>query len=68
MVLCTYVLQSAFFVGTLIKENLAEEQGILDPKAPGYVDRKHGGIIPDEEQEIGVPTLARNEQRRAESS
>jgi len=43
----------------LIKKVLAEEQGILDPKAPAYVDKKHGGIVPDEEQEIGVPTLAR---------
>ena len=68
MVLCTYVLQNAFLVSKLIEKNLAEEQGILDPKAPGYVDRKHGGIVPDEEQEIGVPTLARNELRRAESS
>lgn len=57
-----------FLLARSLKKNLAEEQGILDPKAPGYVDKKHGGIVPDEEQEIGVPTLARNELRRAESS
>lgn len=45
-----------------------EEQGVLDPKAPAYVDRKHGGTVPDEEEEIGVPTLDRDGLGRAESS
>lgn len=35
---------------------LAEEQGILDPKAPAYVDKRRNGQ--DEEQGT-VPTLLR---------
>ncbi|KIK09040.1 hypothetical protein K443DRAFT_128034 [Laccaria amethystina LaAM-08-1] len=57
-----FVSYAVVIVGliTYFWSSAPEEQGVLDPKAPAYVDRKHGGIVPDEEQEIGVPTLARD--------
>jgi len=42
---------------------IAEEQGILDPKAPAYVDRRNGGLVTEDDplstvdEELGISAV-----------